>query len=75
MCLVSCFLAIAAVDYFGIPASAVPAASLLGAALCLLGAYSDRRRNSRMRMIESELGQYRSAEYRRFKINQRSRAL
>lgn len=75
MCLVLCFLTVATADYLGIPAHAITTAALIGAGLCGLGIYSDRVRTARMRWIEEELGHYKSAEYRKFRINQRSRAL
>lgn len=75
MCLVLCFLTVAAADHLGIPAPATTTAALVGAGLCGLGIYADRARTMRMRWIEEELGHYKSAEYRKFRINQRGRAL
>lgn len=75
MCLVLCFLTVAGADYLGIPSQATTTAALIGAGLCGLGMHADRARIARMNWIEQELGHYRSAEYRKFRINQRSRAL
>lgn len=75
MCLASCFVAVAVVAHLDVPEYATTAAATAGAAFCLLGIYSDRYRDKRMAATEEELGHYRSEAYRKFRINQRSRAL
>lgn len=75
MCLVLCYLAVAAAPFLDVPEYTVTSASLAGAVFCAWGLYSDRHRDMRMRATEEELGHYRSEAYRKFRLNQRSRAL